>query len=61
MTDLEKRIEDIYYRADGIQESICEGGAEGAYTPKELSEMQTEVYALEAYAKQLESKLTKST
>ena len=56
MTDLEKRIEEIYYRADGIQESICEGGAEGAYTPKELSEMQAEVYALERYAKHLENK-----
>jgi len=61
MTDLEKRIEEIYFRADGIQELICEGGAEGQYTPKELSEMQTEVYALEAYAKHLESKPTKDT
>jgi|DEB0MinimDraft_12_1074336.scaffolds.fasta_scaffold52730_2 hypothetical protein len=61
MTNLEKRITEIYYRADGIQELICEGGAEGQYTPKELSEMQAEVYALEGYAKSLESKLNKDT
>jgi hypothetical protein len=61
MTKLEKRITEIYYRADNIQELICEGGSEGAYTPKELSEMQAEVYALEGYAKSLESKLNKGT
>lgn len=57
MTNLEKRIEEIYFKADGIQELICEGGAEGAYTPKELSRMQREADSLEGYAKSLEAKL----
>jgi hypothetical protein len=54
--EIEKRIEDIYFKADGIQELICEGGAEGAYSPKELSSMQSKVYALEAQAKTLEKR-----
>ena len=54
MTNLEKRIEDIRFEADGIEESICEGGAEGAYTTKELSKMQWKVDALRAYARDLE-------
>ena len=54
MTDLEKRIEDIRFEADGIEESIVEGGAEGAYTTKELSKMQWKVDALRAYARDLE-------
>ena len=55
MTDLEKRIEDIRFEADGIEESIVEGGAEGAYTPEELSKMEWTVDALRAYARDLET------
>jgi len=55
MTDLEKRIEDIRFEADGIEESIVEGGTEGVYTTKELSKMQWKVDALRAYAKDLET------
>ena len=54
MTKLEKQIEEIYFRADGIQELICEGGAEGQYTPEELSKMEWRVDALRAYARDLE-------
>jgi len=54
MTDLEKRIENIRFEADGIEESIVEGGAEGAYTPEELSKMEWKVDALRAYARDLE-------
>ena len=55
MTNLEKRIEDIRFEADGIEESIVEGGAEGAYTTKELSKMEWRVDALRAYARDLET------
>jgi len=54
MTVLEKRIEDIRFEADGIEECIVEGGAEGVYTTKELSDMQWRVDALRAYARDLE-------
>ena len=54
MSDLEKTIEELYIKAGGIQELICEGGAEGAYTSKDLSSMQRVVNALEQYAKSLE-------
>ena len=54
MTNLEKRIEDIRFEADGIEESIVEGGTEGAYTTEELSKMQWKVDALRLYARDLE-------
>ncbi len=54
MTDLEKRIESVRFEADGIEESIVEGGSEGAYTPEELSKMEWKVDALRAYARDLE-------
>ncbi len=54
MTNLEKRIEDIRFEADGIEESIVEGGTEGVYTTEELSKMQWKVDALRAYARDLE-------
>ena len=54
MTKLEKRIENIRFEADGIEESIVEGGAEGQYTPEELSKMEWRVDALRAYARDLE-------
>ncbi len=54
MTDLEKRIESVRFEADGIEESIVEGGAEGAYTPEELTRMEWKVDALRAYARDLE-------
>ena len=54
MTNLEKRIEDIRFEADGIEESICEGGTEGVYTTEELSKMEWKVDALRAYARDLE-------
>ncbi len=54
MTDLEKRIENIRFEADGIEESLVEGGAEGQYTPEELSKMEWKVDALRAYARDLE-------
>lgn len=55
MTDLEKRIESVRFEADGIEESIVEGGAEGAYTTEELSKIQWRVDALRAYARDLET------
>lgn len=55
MTALEKRIENIRFEADGIEESIVEGGAEGQYTPEELSKMEWKVDALRAYARDLET------
>ena len=54
MTDLEKRIENVRFEADGIEESLVEGGAEGVYTPEELSKMEWKVDALRAYARDLE-------
>tara|TARA_R110002073_G_scaffold69124_1_gene171536 strand:+ start:1312 stop:1488 length:177 start_codon:yes stop_codon:yes gene_type:complete len=54
MTNLEKRIEDIRFEADGIEESIVEGGTEGVYTTEELSKMEWKVDALRAYARDLE-------
>ena len=54
MTNLEKRIEDIRFEADGIEESIVEGGAEGVYTTEELSKMEWKVDALRLYARDLE-------
>jgi hypothetical protein len=54
MTVLEKSIENIRFKADGIEELIVEGGAEGAYTTRELSKMQSKVDALRAYARELE-------
>ncbi len=54
MTDLEKRIENTRFEADGIEESLVEGGAEGQYTPEELSKMEWKVDALRAYARDLE-------
>tara|TARA_X000001382_G_C3175783_1_gene180970 strand:+ start:1886 stop:2092 length:207 start_codon:yes stop_codon:yes gene_type:complete len=56
---LQDKIEETFDEADMIAELICEGGAEGAYTPRELSKMQYKVHHLESLASVLETRLSK--
>jgi len=56
---LQDKIEETFNEADMIAELICEGGAEGAYTPRELSKMQYQVQSLEHLASALETRLSK--
>jgi len=56
---LQDKIEETFNEADMIQELICEGGAEGAYTAGELSKMQYKVHHLESLASALEARLSK--
>jgi len=58
---LQDKIEETFNEADMIAELICEGGAEGVYTPKELSEMQYQVQSLMSLASALEIRLRNIT
>tara|TARA_R110002020_G_scaffold109123_2_gene252626 strand:+ start:628 stop:849 length:222 start_codon:yes stop_codon:yes gene_type:complete len=55
---LRNKIEETYNEADMIAELICEGGAEGAYTPEELSKMQYKVDSLQTLGSALEIRLS---
>ena len=54
---LKDKIYEILNEADIIAELICEGGAEGAYTPRELSKMQDQVDTLYSLSNALEIRL----
>ena len=54
---LKDKIYEILNEADIIAELICEGGAEDAYTPRELSKMQDQVDTLYSLSNALEIRL----
>lgn len=54
-----KKMEDTINEADGLSELICEGGAEGAYTQKELLTMQSQADTLYSLYNALEMRLKK--
>ena len=54
-----QKMEDTLDDADGLAELICEGGAEGVYTQKELLTMQSKADTLFSLANALEMRLKK--
>ena len=54
---LQDKIEETLNEADMIAEFICEGGAEGVYTLRELSKMQGQVDTLYSLSNALEIRL----
>ena len=56
---IRKKMDDTIDEADGLAELICEGGAEGEYTQKELLTMQNKADTLYSLYNALEMRLKK--